>query len=158
MLEIDRFLYIRRMNAKPFLIGGLAFLLVRGFQKAKAAQQFVYDLVGLPSVRIDGTKITLTFNLLVTNKSSERFDVVKIFSRILVNGSYVGEVVSSQAFTIMGSGSSSIPLSVTLEASNTLLALVSAITGGSGSLVVRFEGYVQSSSVTIPISFDKKIR
>lgn len=146
------------MNAKPFLFGGLAFLLIRGFQKAAAIQRFVYDIAGLPTVRTEGSRVVFTFQLVVTNKSPELFNVTQIFSRILVNGSYIGDVAVTQPFTITGSASITIPLTLSLEATNTILALVSAVSGGTGGLVVKFDGYVQSSSLTIPISFDKKLR
>ena len=146
------------MYVKPLLFGGLAYFLIRGLQKVTAVQKFVYNIAGLPTIKIEGARALLTFNLIVTNQTAEKFDVTKISARILVNGVYVGDVLSVQPFSIYGNTSSTVPLSVNLEISNTILSLVAVLSGSGGAVTIGLDGSIQSGSLSVPLSFSKQIR
>lgn len=146
------------MSVKPLFIGAVAFLFLRGLQKVDAVKNFVYDIIGLPTVVIQGGYAILTFNLLVTNQSGERFDVTQIFSRVLVNGVYVGEVTSMQQFSIPARGSEKIPIQLSLALSNAVSQLIGVLGGSTGSLVLQLSGFIKSRSLTVPISFEKKLK
>lgn len=146
------------MNVKPWVFGALAFLVIRGSQKFAAVQRFVYDISGFPTIRISGTTAILSVNLLVSNKSPEQFNVTKIYSRLYSNGSYVGDITTNQPFVITGNGFATIPLTITLSITNAVTALIGALNSTTGGLTLRFDGFVSTTAVTIPLSFEKKLR
>lgn len=133
-----------------------AFLLLKLFSKVTAVRSFGYDIETLPKASIDGSRAILTIPLTVINPGSEHFPISELFARIQANGVFVGQVSNSGGFTI-GPGKNVVPLNVTLELSNTVAALLGALTGSGAGTVLRIEGFLRAGPVSIPISFDKKI-
>lgn len=144
------------MKAVPLLLGVGAFLLLRGSQKLNAVGKMKFDLDGFPSISIVSGRANLSFRVRATNMTAETFSVKNIFSRILVNNVFVGDVTSVAPFTVASYGSSIISLTASLTLSNALLVLADALTKSASGTVLTFQGSVTTGSLTFPLFIEKR--
>jgi len=148
------------MSGKSALFVGAAaaaaYFLFAAKRKLTAISNFVYDLDGLPGVQMQSGRAVLTFRIVIKNTSAEIFNVKRIYSKILVNNSYIGELNSDAPFTVPGFGRVVVPVTVSLYLSSAVVSLISAIGTGSTGLVLSFDGVIYTDRINIPLIITKK--
>ena len=145
------------MNVKPIIFGGLAYVLWRGVTKLKAVQQFTYNVSSMPAVKLSGSLATVTIQIQITNTTAERFNIQKVFGLVSINERTIGQLSSAAPFSINGYATALVSISIVTDLSNTIIALLTALTDKQKGLIVSVNGSVVTDTVSVPMIISKKI-
>jgi hypothetical protein len=143
-------------NTKNLLLisgGVLGLIAYRLYVKARAAEGFNVDIVGVENLKVSSSLVTFVLVLSLTNPSNEFYTVNSISGDFFLNDSPIGSVEAYEVFEIK-KGLNRVAFNVSLPISSAAKAL--EIFASSAAKTISFKGKINLHGLAVPVksSFD----
>lgn len=145
------------MNLLPLAVGAAIYFASRGNRVFNATNAFQYAIQKIPDIKIQAGKVLVFVPIGISNITGEAFDVRKVYGQLFVRGQYIGDFTKSEQFRIAANGNTSVTVVIEAFLTNTIAALISALTAKAGDTEITLKGVIVTSFVDVPLSVTKKV-
>lgn len=144
------------MQTSTLIFIGLGLYLVTGIAKKAAAQRLIFRIQNIKAEE-HGLNFYLTVNIVISNPTSQDFNVSSLSGSLSINGQSIGVVSSFQKTLIAANSQAIYPITIVIGLVGAGLDIFNLISNPSGGLSLQISGTANIEGVAIPVNVTDKV-